>query len=72
MPPPSPAALAHEKQILTDWGNWYRDAARSPRGLVGPKTPAYGNFEDQAVRSIDILEQQALANATAIAASLTP
>jgi hypothetical protein len=65
-------ALVLEQQILTDWGTWYKEAARSPRGLVGPKTPAYGNVEDQAVRSIDALEQQALANAQAIAASLTP
>ena len=65
-------ALVLEQQILTDWGNWYREAARSPRGLVGPKTPAYGNVEDQAVRTIDALQRQALANAQAIAASLTP
>ena len=65
-------ALVLEQQILTEWGNWYKEAARSPRGLVGPKTPAYANIEDQAVRSIDVLEQHALANAQAIAASLTP
>jgi hypothetical protein len=65
-------ALALEEQILTDWGTWYKEAANSPGGLVGPKTPAFGNFEDQAVRSIDDLEQGALANAEAIAASLAP
>ena len=65
-------ALAEEQQILTDWGNWYKEAAASPGGLVDDKTPAFGNFTDQAVRSIDALEQGALANAQAIAASLTP
>lgn len=64
-------ALAEEQQILTDWGNWYKEAARSPGGLVDDKTPAFGNVADQAVRSIDALEQGALANAQAIAASLT-
>jgi RNA polymerase sigma factor (sigma-70 family) len=65
-------ALTQEKQILSDWGTWHKEAARSPGALVGPKTPAYGNVEKQAVRSIDVLEQQALANAEAIATTLTP
>ena len=64
-------ALVEEQQILTDWGNWYKEAARSPGGLVDNKTPAFGNVADQAVRSIDALEQGALANAQAIASSLT-
>ncbi len=66
------SALVEEKQILSDWGTWYKEAARSPSALVGPKTPAYGKFEAQAVASIDVLQQQALANADAIAAALTP
>jgi hypothetical protein len=65
------AALTKELEVLGAWGAWYRQAARSPRGLLGSAVSrSYKLLESHAVRDIDRMVARAKASARAIAASL--
>lgn len=64
-------ALVLEEEILNAWGTWYKEAVASPGQLV-TLTRSYENVEAENVEAVDALLQHALANAEAIAASLTP
>jgi hypothetical protein len=54
-----------ETQILTEWGDWYKQAVTSARTIFDPadNTPAYDAHEAAALAAVDADLQDALANA---------